>query len=105
MKTKDINTLAQLRQAKKDLKLNMKRADQDISGNFIYSTINNLLSGKNKKHTSPILDEGTLNAINFVAAEEKKIKVGKVPALILSVAAAIAVPILTKKVIKKLKKT
>ncbi len=100
MKTKDINTLAQLRQAKSELKMKMKRKDNDLQNNLIYSLANKLFSGKGKTqdYVSTALDKGTRNAIRFLAHRTKRkprIKRFMKPTLI--TALAIAVPVLATK--------
>lgn len=100
MKTKDINTLAQLRQAKSELKMKMKRKDNDLQNNLIYPLANKLFSGKSKapNYVSSALDKGTRNAIQFLAhTTKRKPRIKRVikPALI--AALAIAVPVLATK--------
>ncbi len=106
MRTKDINTLAQLRQVKNELKLKMKLADEEAKDSFIYSALNNLFPGKKKKQNSvsPVLDLSTTNAIRFLADQTKnKTGIGEIAKLVLSVTLAIAAPILARKVVKLVK--
>ncbi|MBA5628209.1 hypothetical protein [Moheibacter lacus] len=100
MKTKDINTLAELRQAKIELKMKMKRKDNELQGNVINSLANKLFSGKGKvpNYVSTALDKSTRNAIRFLAHRTKRnprIKRLIKPALI--TALAIAIPVLVTK--------
>lgn len=100
MRTKDINTLKQLRQAKTELKLQMKRADEGVKDNFIFSAINKLFSGKKKKETeiSPALDFGTRNAIKFLGSQNpKNVNLKKVAKIALSIAISLAAPIIANK--------
>lgn len=100
MRTKDINTLAQLREEKSNLKLRIKLADEEVKDNIIYSTINKLFSSKKDKNVSysDVLDHGTQDAIRFLANQHSgKFMSGKVPQLILSLAVTIAAPIIVSK--------
>lgn len=101
MKTKDINTLSQLRQAKAELKLKMKRKDRELEGNVIYSIANKLFSRSKKapEYVSAVLDKGTQNAIRFLAHRTKgKGSMKKFVKPVLIAALAIAVPVLARKV-------
>jgi len=100
MRTKDINTLSQLREAKSALKRKMKRKDEALNNNLIYSGINLLLGGKKKKQGS-----GVENAIDFLASRTvDKNSVAKIVQPLLSVATAVAIPLLLRKAMKLVKK-
>ncbi len=100
MRTKDINTLQQLRQAKTDLKLKMKQADQSMNDSFIYAGLNKLFGGnKRKTNFNPVvMDEGTENSMRFLASQTShKSRVWKYLKPALSLAITVAAPLLAKK--------
>lgn len=101
MKLKDINSLAQLRAAKAELKLKMKRTDEKAKNSFVYSTINKLFGSKSDSAShSAVLDSGTFDAIQFLGSQNKS----GLAKPILSTIVAIAVPILARFAVKWLKK-
>lgn len=100
MKTKDINTLSQLRQAKAELKLKMKQADKSMNENIIYAGLNKLFAGNKKKtnYDPAVMDEGTENSIRFLASQTShRSGVWRYLKPALSLAITIAAPILAKK--------
>lgn len=101
MKTKDINTLAQLREAKKELKQQMAAADQNAQDNFLFSSLNKLFSKVEKSNeiqTSPV-GSGVSGALNFLSNQaENRLNMGKTGKTILSIAVAVVTPIIAKKV-------
>lgn len=101
MRTKHIDTLAQLRQAKNDLKLKIKATDKAMEDNIIYSLLDKLLGGKKKNKSS--VDITTENNLRFLASQNEKSKFLMVGKSILSLAMALAVPILAQKAAKLLK--
>jgi|SRR5690606_32174619 len=101
MKTKDINSLADLRQAKRELKLKMARADRDAQDNFLLSSVNKLFSKVEKSsevQSSPV-GSGVSNALNFLSNQaENRLNLGKTGKTVLSIAIAVAAPMIAKKV-------
>jgi len=98
MKTKDINTLSQLRQAKMELRRQMRLADREVKDNFIVSSIDKLFSGKKSEtDQSSILDSGTKGAIKFLAGQKSNHKWLEIGKIALSLAITVAAPIIAKK--------
>lgn len=101
MKTKDIHNLADLRQAKKELKLKMARADEEAKNGFLYSTVNKLFS-KVEDHSAvqnTTVGAGVSSALNFVSNQaQNRFNMGKTAKTVLSIAVVIAAPIIAKKV-------
>lgn len=97
MKAKDIHNLEDLRKAKTELKARMKQSDQSLQSGWVYSTLDNLFSGKKKesKPISPALDSGTLNALHFLGKQQGGGLAGTL-ARILPAVAAVAVPFLIR---------
>lgn len=94
MQTKQIDTQAQLREAKLELKKKMVQTDRDLQDNWLFSFVNKLV-GKKKKSN---VDETTEDNLKFLASqEEKKIDYEKIGKIVLSMAFAIAAPILARK--------
>ncbi|SMC75743.1 hypothetical protein [Moheibacter sediminis] len=97
MQTKHIDTQAQLREAKSDLKLQMVETDRELKENWIFAMIDKLLGGKKKKSK---IDETTRDNLKFLASQQsKKIDLGKVGKVALSIGLTIAAPIIAKKLL------
>lgn len=98
---KDINTLADLRLAKKQLKNRMSNADKKTQDGFLYKTFNNLVNKVEDNSSvlgSPI-GNGVNSALNFISGQaSQRLKMGATGKTILSIAVAIAVPIVAKKI-------
>jgi len=101
MKTKDINNLADLRQAKKELKLKMARADEEAKNGFLYSTINKLFSKveDNSAVQNTTLGAGVSSALNFLSDKaQSRFNMSKTAKTVFSIAVVVAAPIIAKKV-------
>ncbi len=101
MKTKDINTLADLRQAKKELKLKMTRADENAKEGFLYSTVNKLFSKveDNSAVHNTTVGAGVSSALNFLSDKaQSRFHMSKTAKTVLSIAMVVAAPIIAKKV-------
>lgn len=99
METKHIDTQAQLREAKTNLKIKMKQADKSLEDNWIFSLIKKFTGGAKNKQNS--IDVNTENNLKFIASQDsKKINFIKIGKSILSIGIAIAAPLLAKKVIQ-----
>lgn len=98
---KEINTLAQLREAKKVLKYRMKSADEEAKDGFIYKTVNKLFSKVEDNSTTfqtPV-GSGVNTALNFISNQaQNRFKMGKTAQTILSIAVVVAAPIIAKKI-------
>lgn len=101
MRTKDINNLADLRQAKKELKHKMALADKEAKEGFLYSTVNKLfnkIEDNSLVQNTPI-GSGVSSALNFLSSQAgNRFKIGKTGKTILSVAAIVAAPVIAKKI-------
>lgn len=101
MRTKDINTLADLRQAKKELKHKMALADKEAQEGFLYSTVNKLfnkIEDNSLVQNTPI-GSGVNSALNFLSNQAgNRFNIGKTGKTILSIAAVVAAPIIAKKI-------
>lgn len=101
MKTKHINTLADLRQAKKELKERMRSADQEAQEGFLYSTVNKLFSGIENNsyvHRSPI-GSGVNNVLNFLSTQaQNRFQLSNTAKSLISIGIVIAAPLIAKKV-------
>lgn len=101
MKTKDINSLADLRQAKRELKLKMAKADREAQDGFLYKTVNKLFSKvEDDSHiqNTPV-GNGVHSALNFLSNQaDNRFNLGKTGKTVLSIAIAVAAPIIAKKV-------
>lgn len=101
MKTKDINNLGDLRQAKKELKLKMARADEEAKNGFLYSTINKLFSKveDNSLVQNTTLGAGVSSALNFLSDKaQNRFNMSKTAKTVLSIAVVVAAPVIAKKV-------
>ncbi len=101
MKTKDINTLADLRQAKLELKQQMKLADKEAQDGFVYKTINNLFNKVEDSSTiqNTTVGSGVSAALNFLSNQaQNRFNMGKTAKMVLSIAIVVAAPIIAKKV-------
>lgn len=101
MKTKDINTLADLRQAKKELKLKMARADKEAQDGFLYKTVNQLFNKveDNSKVQNTPVGNGVSSALNFLSNQaQNHFNLGKTAKTVFSIAIVVAAPIIAKKV-------
>lgn len=101
MKTKDINTLADLRLAKKQLRLKMSNSDKETKEGFLYKTFNNLVS-KVEDNSSMIgtpVGNGVNTALSFISGQaSQRLKMGTTGKTILSIAVIVAAPIIAKKI-------
>lgn len=101
MKTKDINTLADLRQAKQELKQKMARADKEAQDGFLYKTFNNLfkkVEDNSIVQNTPV-GNGVHSALNFISNQaQNHFNMGKTTKTIFSLALMVATPIIAKKV-------
>lgn len=102
MRYKDINTLAQLRQFKAELKAKLKLKDSDKkSQNTIWNSVLNALTPakiETPKSVPSAWDEGSANVINFLTTQTKKKfhwrKLGKYA---ITIGLLLTVPIAVKK--------
>lgn len=103
MKTKDINTLSQLRQAKMDLKLKMKQTDRSMDDNIIYAGLKKIFAGKKRNRANQnltILKDGNKNSIDSSDTQiSRKSGVWKYLNPALSIAISIAVPLIATKTV------
>lgn len=101
MKTKKINSLKELRQAKRELKWEMARADREAKDGFLYKTVNNLftkIESNSQIQTTPV-GNGVNSTLNFLSHQaQNRFNIGKTGKTILSIAVIIAAPIIAKKV-------
>lgn len=101
MKTKHIQTLAELREAKKKLKIKMAIADEKAREGFLYSTINKLfdsIENSSKTWNTP-MSENIHSSLNFISNRAtKKFNLGKTTQSIISIAILIGAPIIAKKI-------
>ncbi len=101
MNYKEINTLAQLREAKQELKLRMKNADEEAKDGFIYKTVNKLFNKVEDNTTTfqtPV-GSGVNTALNFISNQaQSRLNMGNTAKSILSIAIVVAAPIIAKKV-------
>ncbi|MFA7447434.1 MAG: hypothetical protein WCY77_03270 [Weeksellaceae bacterium] len=101
MDLKNIDSLADLRAAKKELKFRMAMEEQEAKQGFLYSTVNKLF---HKMEDTSIVQNSTIgsgvhNTLNFLSEKaESKFQLNKTTKTILSVAIMLAVPIITKKI-------
>lgn len=101
MKTKDINTLADLREAKRQLKLKMANADKSAQEGFLYKTINNFVSKveDNSNSISSPIGGGVNTALSFISGQaSQRLKMGNAGKAALSLAVMIVAPIIAKKI-------
>ena len=101
IKTKDINTLADLREAKRQLKLKMNNADKSAQESFLYKTINNFVSKveDNSNTISTPIGGGVNTALSFISRQaSQRLKMGKVGKTVLSLAVMAVAPIIAKKI-------
>lgn len=101
IKYKEINTLADLRLAKKQLKNKMSNADKNTQEGFLYKTFNNLVNKVEDNSTmiaSPI-GNGVNTALSFISGQAtQRFKMGATGKTILSLAVIVAAPIIAKKI-------
>lgn len=101
MKTKDIKTLADLRQAKRELKLEMKLADERAKQGFLYSSVNKLFNeveSNSKTLQSPVGD-GVNTALGFLSDQaQSRFNLSKTTKSLISVGIVLAAPIIAKKI-------
>ena len=94
MQTKHIDTQAQLREAKLELKKKMVQTDRDLQDNWLFSFVNKLVGKKKKSNVY----ETTEDNLKFLASQEKeKFDYEKIGKIVLSIAIAIVAPILARK--------
>jgi len=101
MKTKHINTLAELREAKRQLKLKMAQADKSAREGFLYKTVNSIV-GKIEDNSSAIsspIGGGVNTALSFISGQaSQRLKMGNAGKAVLSIAVMVAAPIIAKKI-------
>lgn len=93
--------MADLRQAKKDLKLKMNQADNDAKDSFLYSTFNKLFSKveDNSAVQNTTVGAGVSSALNLLSNQaQNRFNMGKTAKTILSIAVVVVAPIIAKKV-------
>ncbi|MDD3771498.1 MAG: hypothetical protein PHC38_02440 [Weeksellaceae bacterium] len=101
MDIKNIKTLADLRKAKEELRIEMNLADKKLKNGFIYSSVNKFAENVESNATqfdSPLGNgvHATLGFISNKAGEQFKLK--KSTRKFLQLAVLIATPIITKKI-------
>lgn len=101
MKTKHIDNLADLRQAKRELKMKMTVADQRAKEGFLYSTVNKLFGSIDRNSTvqNSVMGENVNSSLNFLSNQAtKKFNLGKTAQSLISIAILVAAPIIAKKI-------
>jgi len=101
MKTKHIDNLADLRQAKRELKMKMALADQRAKEGFLYSTVNKLFGSidRNSAVQNSVMGENVNSSLNFLSNQAtKKFNLGKTAQSLISIAILVAAPIIAKKI-------
>lgn len=101
MKTKHIDNLADLRQAKRELKMKMTVADQRAKEGFLYSTVNKLFGSidRNSAVQNSVMGENVNSSLNFLSNQAtKKFNLGKTAQSLISIAILVAAPIIAKKI-------
>lgn len=101
MKTKHIDNLADLRQAKRELKMKMTVADQRAKEGFLYSTVNKLFGSidRNSEVQNSVMGENVNSSLNFLSNQAtKKFNLGKTAQSLISIAILVAAPIIAKKI-------
>ena len=101
MNYKEINTLAQLREAKHELKLRMKNADEEAKDGFIYKTVNKLFNKveDNASSFQTPVGSGVNTALNFISNQaQSRFNMGNTAKTVLSIAVVVAAPIIAKKI-------
>lgn len=101
MKMKNIKTLAELRAAKKELKLKITQSDAEVKEGFLYSTASNLI----KKVENDIflqktpIGSGVNSALSFLSNQaQNKFRMGRSAKNIMSLAVVALAPIIAKKI-------
>lgn len=98
---KEINNLADLRLAKKQLKDKMSNADKDAKEGFFYKTFNNLVN-KVEDNSSVLgtpVGNGVNTALSFISGQaSQRLKMSPTAKTVLSLAVIVATPIIAKKV-------
>lgn len=98
---KEINNLADLRLAKKQLKAKMSNADRDAQEGFLYKTFNGLVN-KVEDSSSVLgtpIGNGVNTALSFISGQAtQRFKMGTTGKTILSLAVIVAAPIIAKKI-------
>lgn len=97
---RSIKSLAELRLAKKALKLKIDAADQKAKEGLILSSVNKLFDGveSNSLMHSSKIGSGVNSALGFLSkTAEKTFKLSNKSSSILSIGIAIAAPIIAKK--------
>ncbi len=101
MKTKHIDNLADLRQAKRKLKMKMALADQRAKEGFLYTTANRLFGSieKNSAIQNSALGQNVNSSLNFLSDKAtEKFNLGKTARSLISIAILVAAPIIAKKI-------
>lgn len=100
MKNKRITNLAELRQAKKDLKIKMELADKKAKDGLIFSAVNKLFNSVEDQGLiqNSTIGSGVHSALNFLSGRaENQFNLGKTGKLLLSTAIIVGAPIIAKK--------
>lgn len=93
--------MADLRQAKRELRMKMTLADQRAKEGFLYSTVNKLLGSidKNSAVQNSVMGENVNSSLNFLSNQAvKKFNLGKTAQSLISIAILVAAPIIAKKI-------
>lgn len=101
MKTKHIDNLADLRQAKRELKMKMTVADQRAKEGFLYSIVNKLFGSidRSSEVQNSVMGENVNSSLNFLSNQAtKKFNLGKTAQSLISIAILVAAPIIAKKI-------
>lgn len=101
MKTKHIDSLEDLRKAKRELKMKMKLADQKAKNGFLYSTVNKLFNSveTNNSIQNSTIGSNVNSSLNFLSDKAaRKFKLSKSAQNLISTAILIAAPIIAKKI-------
>lgn len=101
MRTKDIDSLADLRRAKRELKMKMALADQHAKEGFVYKTVNKLFGSIEKNSTiqNSSLGQNVNTSLNFLSDKAtEKFNLGKTARSLLSIGIMVAAPIIAKKI-------
>lgn len=101
MKTKHIDNLADLRLAKRELKMKMALADQRAKEGFLYTTANRLFGSIEKNSTiqNSSLGQNVNSSLNFLSGKAtEKFNLGKTAQSLLSIAILVAAPFIAKKI-------
>lgn len=101
MKDKKISNLAELRQAKRELKIKMALADKRAKEGFIYSSVNKLFGSieKNSELRKSKLGNNVHNSLNFLSEKaDDKFNLSSTTKKLISTIIVVAAPIIAKKI-------